>query len=133
MSIRYVNVHELDAVWPVASGMIKSALDTGQGEMNEHQARYAIAKGLADLFICENNGKITGAVLVEFQNYPNYRLANVIATGGRDLVKEWDSFKGLLRLAGASYVEGHCHDSVARLWESKLKMKKVYTIMRGDL
>lgn len=133
MSIRYVNVWELDKVWPTASPMVQIALDTGQGEMNADQARYALSKGLADLFICENDGQITGAVLVEFQNYPNYRLANVIATGGRGLVKEWEEFKRLLKTAGASYVEGHCHDSVARLWEMKLKMKKVYTIMRSEL
>lgn len=133
MSVQHVKQHELDAIWPQVSHYIKSALDTGQGEMTVEQARYAIAKGMAELFVLSTDDKINGAVLVEFMNYPNYRVANVIALGGKGVIKDWDEFKQWLKFGGASYIEGHCFDGVAKLWERKLGMTKAYTVMRGEL
>ena len=133
MSVKHIQQFELDAVWVQVEQFIQSALDTSQGEMNASQARYALSKGLAELFVVEVEGKITGAAVVEFLNYPNYRIANVVATGGRGMVKEADEFKAWLKRGGATYVEGHCQDAVARLWESKLGMKKVYNVMRSKL
>lgn len=129
----HVQQFQLDAVWPVVKPLIQSALDTGKGEMNADQARYALTKGLAELFVAKTDGSINGVALVEFMNYPNYRAANVIAVGGRGVLKHAEEFKNWLRLGGASVIEGHCHDGVARLWESKLGMSKAYTIMRGEL
>jgi hypothetical protein len=129
----HVQQFQLDSVWPEAKPLIQSALDTGKGEMNADQARYALTKGLAELFVAKTNDKIDGVALVEFMNYPNYRIANVIAIGGRGVIKHWDGFKQWLRLGGASYVEGHCYDSISRLWESKLGLEKAYTVMRGKL
>jgi hypothetical protein len=133
MSVRHVKLYELDSVWIHAEKYIANALKKSLGEMNEHHARYAVVKQFAELFIVEVNGKITGAALVEFINYPAYRIANVIATGGKDMVREADEFKSLLKLGGASYVEGHTCDSVARLWESKLGMTKAYNVLRSKL
>lgn len=133
MSVKHIQQYQLDSIFPQVEHFIKSALDKGLGEMNTSQARYALVKGLAELFVTYDGDKITGCGLVEFVNYPNYRIANVIATGGRGMVKEADEFKKWLKLGGASYVEGHCDDAVARLWESKLGMKKAYNVMRGEL
>jgi hypothetical protein len=133
MSVRHIQQFQLDTAWPLVSHFIKSALDTGQGEMDASQARYALAKGMAELFVAYDDENITGAALVEFVNYPNYRVANVIATGGRGMVKQADEFKAWLKQGGATCVEGHCHESVARLWESKLGMKRAYIVMRAEL
>lgn len=133
MSVRHIQQYQLDETWPQVEAFITSALDTGQGEMNASQARYALVRGACELFVTCKEEKITGAILVEFKNYPNYRVANVIAIGGKGMLVNWEEFKDWLRKGGASYLEGHCHDSVARLWQSKLGMKKVYTIMRGEL
>jgi hypothetical protein len=133
MPVFHTKQHELDAVWPHVAHYIKSALDTGHGEMTADQARYAIAKGMAELFILKTDDKINGAILVEFMNYPNYRVANVIALGGKGVVKDWAEFKQWLKFGGASYVEGHCFESVAKLWERKLGMKEAYKVMRAEL
>jgi len=126
MSVAHIQQYQLDAVWPYVDKFIQSALDTGQGEMNSSQARYALINGMAELFTSNDGDKITGCALVEFVNYPNYRVANVIATGGRGMVKEADEFYAWLKQGGASFVEGHCHEGVARLWESKLGFKRAY-------
>lgn len=133
MSVSHIQQFQLDAIWPQVEKFIQSALDTSQGEMNASQARYALARGLAELFVAHDGDNITGAALVEFVNYPNYRVANVIATGGRGMVKEAGEFKAWLKKGGATFVEGHCHEGVARLWESKLGMKRAYVVMRGEL
>ncbi len=133
MSVLHIQQYQLDAIWPQVEKFIESALATGKGEMTAAQARYALTKGLAELFTSNDNDKITGCALVEFVNYPNYRCANVIATGGRGMVKEADEFHNWLKLGGASVVEGHCQEGVARLWESKLGMNRAYIVMRKEL
>jgi hypothetical protein len=133
MGVYHVQQYQLDKVWPDVEKYIKSALDTGFGELDEHQARMMVAKGMAELFIAQEGDRIVAACLVEFANYPNYRAANIIAIGGRGVIKYWDDFKEWMRMGGASYVEGHCHESVARLWGQKLGMEKTYQIMRGAL
>jgi len=135
MSVHHIQQYQIDEIWPQIEKYITSALDTGQGEINASQVRYAVVKGMAELFVTYHNEKITGAVVVEFQNYPNYRLANVVAVGGRGVLigNNWKEFCLWLKKGGASYIEGHCHESVARLWKAKLGMRKVYTIMRGEL
>lgn len=133
MPLLHIAQHQLDGVWGEVAPMIQKALDTGQGEMNASQARYALSKGMAELFVGYTDEKIDVSVLVEFINYPNYRAANIIAICGRGVLKHWDEFKQWLKFGGASVIEGHCHDSVAKLWERKLGMKKAYTIMRGEI
>jgi hypothetical protein len=133
MSVLHVQQYQLDNVWPQVEHFIADALSKGFGEMNASQGRYALVKGHAELFVAEVDGNITGAALVEFVNYPNYRIANVIATGGKGMVKEADEFRAWLKRGGASYIEGHCNDAVARLWESKLGMTKAYNVLRSKL
>ncbi len=133
MSIVHVQQYQLDKYWPHVEKYIKDALDTGYGEMNEHHARLFISKGMSELFAIEEDEKITGAILVEFINYPNYRSANVISLGGKGVVKHWDEFKNWMRFGGASYVEGHCHKSMSRLMKSALGLEETYSIMRGKL
>lgn len=133
MSVQHIQQYQIDAIWPQVEHFIESALDTGNGEMNASQARYALVKGMAELFTSNNENGITGCAVVEFVAYPNYRIANVIATGGRGMVKEAEEFHQWLKIGGASFVEGHCQESVARLWESKLGMERAYIVMRKKL
>ena len=132
MSIRYVNVWELDAVWPHAEKYIQDGLEYSRGEMNASQARYAITMNLAELFVCEDEHGINGAVLVNFVNYPNYRVAHISSLGGKGVMHNFDDLKALLKRAGASYVDAQCRDSVMRMTE-KYNMKKICNVVRCEL
>lgn len=133
MPVIHVQQYQLDSYWPHILPMLEKAMVHAQGEMNCDQMRYMLTKGMGEMFVAQDGDKIDGVAVVEFINYPNFRVASVVAIGGKGVVRYWEDFKNWLRMGGASYVEGHCYDSISRLWESKLGMKKVYTIMRGEL
>ena len=132
MSVRYVNDFELNVIWPQIKGFIDAALVFARGEINADQVRYAVVKRIAELFITEKDGKVTGAVVVEFINYPNYRVANIIATGGKGVMENLTDFKALLKVGGASYIDSHVRDSMAKML-AKHGMKKIYTAMRCEV
>jgi len=125
-------VWELDAVWPHAEKYIEEGLAYSRGEMTALQARYAITINMAELFVCEEGDQINGAVLVNFVNYPNYRVAVISSLGGKFVMKNFNDLKALLKRAGASYVEAHCRDSVLRMVE-RHNMKKICNVARGEL
>jgi len=133
MSVHHVQQFQIDDLWPKAEKYVKSALDHNEGEMTIEQARFALTKSMVELFIFHEGDTPTGAALVEFINYANYRVANVIAVGGKGVIKDWDEFKGWMKQGGAKYVEGYCRDSVCKLWETKFNAKKAYTVMRSEI
>ena len=133
MSVIHIQQYQLDEYWPQVLPYLERAMEHARGEMDCSQMRYMLSKGHGEMFVAKTEDKIDGAAVVEFRNYPNFRVANVIAVGGRGMVKHAEEFKAWLKMGGASYVEGHCYESISRLWESKLGMKKAYIIMRGAL
>lgn len=125
----------LDLVWPEVSALLGAALEKGEGELDLSQLRMLIATRQADLVIVQDGGQVVGAIAIEFIQYPNYRVANFIATGGRRLFardSDLEQLKTWLKSRGASKIQGYCPPAVARLW-GRLGFHVAYQVVRCDL
>lgn len=125
----------LDAVWPDVGPLLGAALTKGDGELDLSQLRMLIAGRQADLVLVQEDSAIVGAIAIEFIQYPNYRVANFIATGGRRLFaceSDVAQLKTWLKDRGASKIQGFCPPAVARLW-GRLGFHVAYQVVRCDL
>ena len=125
----------LDVVWPEVAPMLSAALKCGDGELDLSQLRLMVANRQALLILVMEGDQIVGCGAVEFVQYPNYRVANFIATGGKQMMisrQEVDQVRVFMKEMGASKRQGVCPDSVARLWERR-GARKAYNLMRWDL
>jgi len=135
MKIQPVTAQYIAQVWPRVEKFIDSALDYSQGDYSAEHAKVYLTNGKWHLFVAIRNEKIIGAAIVEFINRPNDRVAFVVAIGGR-LISNSQSFFDfgeLLKLYGATKLEGAARDSVARLWQSKFGFSEKYKIVEVSL
>ena len=117
MKIQRVDPAYVHTVWPQVSGFIADAL-AYQNDYTLEQVKVYVSGGEWVLFVAADDLEIHGAVVVQFFNRPNDRVAFVIALGGH-LVSNKDTFAQLqdvCRLMGATAIEGAARESVARLW-----------------
>lgn len=125
----------LDTVWPEVAPMLNAALSKGEGELDLSQLRLLITARQAELVLVVEDGALVGAIAIEFMQYPNYRVANFIATGGRRLFAragDVDQLKAWLKERGATKIQGYCPPAVARLW-CRLGFHVAYQVVRCDI
>ncbi|MDQ1759021.1 hypothetical protein DAI43_10490 [Achromobacter xylosoxidans] len=125
----------LDTVWPEVAPMLNAALSKGEGELDLSQLRLLITARQAELVLVVDEGALVGAIAIEFIQYPNYRVANFIATGGRRLFAragDVDQLKAWLKERGATKIQGYCPPAVARLW-CRLGFHVAYQVVRCDI
>lgn len=131
----YVELDSLDRVWPVVASFVARALKHSAGELDASQVRLLLTQRQAHLFVGVRNEVIVGAMVVEFTQYPNYRVANIIAVGGDDMWLDkamFDRFRKWAKSKGCSKVETSCRPAVARLLEQRCGMHQQYITMRAD-
>jgi hypothetical protein len=120
MNVFPLNVVYLHQHWEEIKKYLQPALDlSGVEEFTLDQMKVYITNGNWTLFVVEEKGKICGAVVVAFANYPNDRIAYVTAIGGKFISSKetFDKFKALLKSMGATKIQGAARESVARLWK----------------
>ena len=63
--------------------------------------------------------EIQGAATISFINYPVHRVAFVTAIGGKLISSQetFEQFKALLKLRGATKIQGYGRDAIVRLWK----------------
>ncbi|CAB3928428.1 hypothetical protein [Achromobacter deleyi] len=126
---------QLDRVWPDVAPLLAAALAKGEGELDLSQLRMLITSRHAELVLVRAGDDLVGAIAIEFIQYPNYRVANFIATGGRRLFaceSDVSQLKTWLKDRGASKIQGYCPPAVARLW-ARLGFHVAYQVVRCDL
>lgn len=125
----------LDVCWPVVGGFLDSALSHSEGELNAEDVRQMVKAGHAFVLVIVRAGEILAAGAVEVTQYPRYKVANIIAVGGKRVFLRRDEFQWLCRVArdmGCAKVQTYCRPSMARLLE-RLGMRQAYRVMRADL
>lgn len=133
--IFHVPPERLDEVWPEAAVVLGKAVNCSEGEFDLGQLRMLVTQGLGTLLVAERGGKLVGAAVVEFVQYPNYRVANVIALAGQGLSADKESAKRLAAWAksrGATKLQAFCSPSRTRLF-SRFGFSKRYDVVRLDL
>jgi len=126
LSIRHVDVNYIQQTWPSVKPFLEEAMEKG-GDFPDWAAGYNVnhiqgfltaGQWLLLVAIDEEN-KIHGAATVSFINYPLHRVAFVTAIGGK-LISSQETFtqlKALLKLHGATKIQGYGRESIVRLWK----------------
>lgn len=120
MKIQCVHPDHIAQAWPLVADFITSALEYSHGEYTPDQARLLLSNGVWSLYVAvDDDGALRGAGAVQFNNMPNDRVAFVVAIGGKLFTSQdtWRQFTELLKMRGATRVEGAARESIARLWK----------------
>ena len=135
LTVRHVPVEYVHQVWPSVKGFIEEALKFGEDDYTIEQARVYIADGSWVLIVASDEEKnIHGACTVKISNMPNYRVAFVVAMGGK-LISNDDTFSqlcALLKFFGATRIRGVSRDSVVRLWK-RYGFRERYTLVEVEI
>lgn len=135
MPLYQIRPNELPQVWPVAAPLLQKAIDIDPNEVTIEQVEYAVRTGKTFLLIWEEPGEgITGAVTVDFIDYPRRRVAHVNLMGGKGIVRDhvFEEAKQWMRSFGATTAQCWCKETLMRMYE-KMGMQSAYHVMRIDL
>ena len=119
MKVIHLNAAYIHQHWDAIAEYLQPALDlSGVEEFNLDQLKVFVVNGTWTLFVVVEEGKLCGAVVVAFSNYPNHRVAFVTAIGGKFISSKetFEKFKVALKNMGATKIQGGARESVARLW-----------------
>jgi hypothetical protein len=134
MNIQHVSTDYVNQVWPKVADYIESAL-AHQDDYTLDQAKVYLTSGQWVLIVAvADDGHIQGAAAISFSNRPNDRVAFVIAMGGKLITGQetFLQFKDLLKVFGATYIEGASRETAARLW-LKYGLEEKYRIVGAKL
>jgi hypothetical protein len=135
VTVSYVEIDNLDPVWPKVEAFVERALKHSDGELNTSQVRLLLTQRLAHLFVGLRGDEIVGCMVTEFRSFPNYRVANIIAVAGDEMWLDrtmFDKFRAWAKSRGCTKVETCCRPSVARLLEERCGMRQQYITMRAE-
>jgi hypothetical protein len=136
LQMYFVKNEELTSYWPHCEPLIARGLLPAQGEADTKHLFDELEAGLAQLIVGINElSSVQCALVVQFQQMPNYRIAHVYSVGGRGVIdssSHWTAIKAWMKANGAAKVQGVCRPAQARLW-GKLGFEPVYQVVRQDL
>lgn len=126
LKIRHVDTSYVQQVWSMVEPFLEEAMAKG-GNFPEWAQDYTVdhiqsflTNGAWLLVVAaDDEGTIHGAATVSFINYPMHRVAFVTAIGGKLISNQetFDQFKTLLKMRGATKIQGYGRDAIVRLWK----------------
>lgn len=134
MIIEVVPTSLVHRVWSDTEKFLIDALQYAGDDYTAEQVRANIARGEWLLVIASDESGIRGAAVVNIYNMPNYRVAFVVAIGGRLIssTETFEQFKGVLKSFGADRVQGVGRDAIVRLW-SRYGFQERYTLFEAKI
>lgn len=122
LTVRPVDTHFVQQVWPLVEEYIQSALekDGTCTDYNVHHIQSFLTAGQWLLLVAvDEESKIHGAMTVSFVNYPLHRVAFVTATGGKFIANPalLEQLKQILKTRGATKIQAFGRESMVRLLE----------------
>lgn len=135
MPIHCVNSKTLPSIWPIAAPMLQKAIDLDPNAITIEQVEYSIRTGRIFLLVWEEPGEgITGAVTVEFIDYPRERIAHVNLMGGKGIVRDhvFKEAQDWMRSFGATKAQCWAKGTLVQMYE-KMGMENTHQVMRIKL
>ena len=135
MPLYHIQPRELPQVWPVAAPMLQKAIDIDPNAVTIEQVEFSVRTGAVHLLMWDEPGEgLTGAVTVEFMDYPRARVAHVNLMGGKGIVKKhvFEEAQNWMRMHGATKAQCWCQDNLVPMYE-KMGMKNTHKVMRIEL
>lgn len=122
ISVRPVETHFVQQVWPMVEGYLQSALekDGTCTDYNIHHVQMFLTSGQWLLLVAaDEDNAVHGAATVSFINYPLSRVAFITAIGGKLISNDetFEQLKTLLKLRGATKIQGFGREAIVRLWQ----------------
>jgi len=134
VKIDFIPLSMIHDVWPLAEPYIKSGLEWGGDDYTIEQARAFVSRGDWMLLVANEDGKLRGAAVVNLYNMPNYRVAFIIAIGGK-LVSSPDTYAqmcAIFKQFGATRIQGVAREAIARLW-SRYGFREKYSLVEAKI
>ena len=135
MPLHYVPSVQLPTVWPIAAPMLQKAIDLDPSVVTIEQVEYAVRTGRTFLLVWEEPDEgITGAVTLEFIDYPRERVAHVDLMGGKGVVRDYvfEEAKQWMRSMGATKAQCWAKGTLVQMYE-KMGMENTHQVMRINL
>jgi hypothetical protein len=128
IQVQIVPPDHVYTVWDKVKPLIEASLNVGFGYTTIDQVKLLLTKGLQTLLVAVDEGEFTGAMVVEFVNYPNERVVFLVELGGKAVVDQsvLDQVEDWARQNGATRMCAWADDVRARLY----KMKSGFTTAR---
>jgi hypothetical protein len=135
MPLHYVPPVQLPTVWPIAAPLLQKAIDLDPSMVTIEQVEYAVRTGRTFLLVWEEPDEgITGAVTLEFIDYPRERVAHVDLMGGKGIVRDhvFEEAKQWMRSMGATKAQCWAKGTLVQMYE-KMGMENTHQVMRIKL
>jgi hypothetical protein len=135
MTLQYVNPAQLPQAWPVVAPLLQRAIDVDPTATTIEQVEHSIRTGKCHLLVwVELDEGITGAVTVDFIDYPRERVAHVNLMGGKGIVREhvFEDAKKWMRSMGATKAQCWCKENLVPMYQ-KMGMENTHHVMRIKL
>ena len=135
MALYQVHPNELPKIWPIAAPMLQRAIDLDPEVVTIEQVEFSVRTGHTFLLVWDEPEEgITGAVTVEFIDYPRERVAHVNLMGGKGVVRThvFDEAKEWMRLMGATTAQCWAKGTLVQMYE-KMGMTNTHQVMRTEL
>lgn len=132
MPLYQIRPNELPQVWPIAAPLLQKAIDLDPDLITIDQVEYSVRTGKTFLLVWQDPDEgITGAVTVEFIDYPRERVAHVNLMGGKGIVRDYvfDDAKQWMRLQGATKAQCWAKGTLVQMYE-KMGMENTHQVMR---
>jgi len=135
MPLHYVPPVQLPTMWPVAAPLLQKAIDLDPSVVTIEQVEYAVRTGRTFLLVWKDPDEgITGAVTLEFIDYPRERVAHVDLMGGKGVVRNhvFEEAKQWMRSMGATKAQCWAKGTLVQMYE-KMGMENTHQVMRINL
>jgi len=135
MPLYQIPPSQLPQVWPTAAPMLQRAIDLEPEANTIEQIEYAVRTGRMFLLVWEEPEQgITGAVTVEFIDYPRERVAHVSLMGGKGIVRDHVFAEAMnwMRSYGATKAQCWTRGTLVDMYK-KMGMENTHQVMRINL
>lgn len=123
---------QLPLVWDKAAPLLQKSIDTEPDFMTLEQVEFSIRTGKMFLVVWDEPDEgITGAAVVEFIDYPRYRVGHGTLLGGKGVVKPHVLAELLawMKTHGATVAQCWCRDELVPMYK-KMGMEETHHVMR---
>jgi hypothetical protein len=135
MPLYQIRPNELPKVWPIAAPLLQKAIDLEPEALTIEQVEYSVRTGRIFLLVWEEpDVGITGAVTVEFIDYPRERIAHVNLMGGKGVVRDhvFEEAKQWMKTFGATKAQCWARGTLVQMYE-KMGLENTHQVMRIKL
>ena len=118
-TVKVVGPEQIHRLWSEVENWLKTSIQLDNNECTIEQLKGLLARGAQILLVssCEDS-ELTGAMAVEFCNYPNERVMFITALGGKGIVNKqtFSQVEEWARMQGATKVIAWAKETQVKLY-----------------